>query len=553
MNTLGSFVISPNQLAITLEGTTLAELDGALADLSANTLLVAQRRNKHILATHTNQDVLEIIFSAVIDRQGSAGLRFVSQVCREWRRVALGAPLLWRKALSLSVNRNWMFEMVRRTMQVPLTIHVSHQGFQGGVVYTNLLSIADQFWRFETLEFDAPYPYICEFFGLVPFDGNEAPHLRVLSLCGQNWQGFPSDEILPDELLTLSTPNLERLAVENFPFGWNALTSGLARSIKLSVLHICYHGESEAPHTLSISELLATLACMTSLRELKLRNVLKATDGNLFMEWNTPATVLPALQILDLQANIQFCSGFLNGVEAPVLVELDVECNTTDETSNAHQFMTSPFMIGVSRTAPHNPYDILAAICNKGELWVSLRSSRTGAFCRILLPQANNDLVLECVLRQLADMPSVRNTKSLEISLSKDAHNKVAEEAWSYLLERLNSVSSLNLGRYPVPCILRNLYRNAKGALDAQRQGGEVSVLLPFLETITVAASSKLCVLVDMIAELREPVGAPIDRYVILRGTDTYHALREHVTTWLEGGDPSVQIEDDEENAEESD
>ncbi|KAI6043231.1 hypothetical protein EDC04DRAFT_2891263 [Pisolithus marmoratus] len=509
MNASVSSVVSPNELAAILESATLAELDRVLANLSTTTLLVAQERNKHILAARTNRDILEIIFSVVIDSQGSTGLRSVSQVCQEWRKVALGAPLLWRKALSLSVSPNWMFEMLRRTVHLPLTIRISHQDFHRDVVYANLLSIADQFWRFETLEIDAPCPYICEFFGFVPFDSSEAPRLRVLSLCGQNWQGLLDN----DEL-------------ENFPFGWDVLKSGLVHSIKLSVLHICYPGESDAPHTLSISELLATLGSITSLQELKLHNVLKAVNENLLVEWVTPATVLPALQTLDLQAGIRFCSGFLNGVEAPALVELDVECNTTDEAGDAPLLTSTALMIGISGIAPHDPYNIFTVLHQKGNLWISLRSNQTGAFCRILVPQVNDGPTLECILRKLADMPSVHSTERLEISLSKAAHRKVTGEMWVYLFECLNKVSCLDLGNYPVPRILKNLYWNAKGALEAQKQGEEVILLLPSLETIAIATSLTLCVLVDMIAELRESVGTPIDRYAMLRKMDTYQAAQ---------------------------
>ncbi|KAI5981374.1 hypothetical protein EDD15DRAFT_2204122 [Pisolithus albus] len=552
MNASVSPIVFPN-LAVILESATLAELDRALVNLSASTLLVAQQRNKHILAARTNQDILEIIFSVIIDWQGSAGLRSVSQVCREWRVVALAAPLLWRQALSLSVNPNWMFEMLRRTMHVPLTIRISHHDIHRDMVYANLLSIADQFWRFETLEIDAPRPYICEFFGFVPFDSDEAPRLRILSLSGKHWQGLlDDDEVLPDELLALSAPNLEHLALENFPFDWDVLKFGLAHSIRLSVLHICYPGESDAPHTLSISELLATLKSIISLRELKLHNVLKVIGENLLTESVTPTTALPALRTLDLQANIQFCSGFLNGVEAPALVELDVECNSTNEAGDTPLFTTSAFMIGISRIAPHDPYNIFSVLHQKGKLWISLRSNRTGAFCRILVPEVNDGPTLERTLRKLADMPSVHSTERLEIGFSKDAHRKVIGEVWAYLFERLNKVSSLDLGTYPVPRILQILYCNAKGALEAQKQGKEVSVLLPSLETIAIATSLTLCVLVDMIAELRETVGAPIDRHVTLRKMDTYQAARERITVWLEGSFTGAQAEGEGESVGES-
>ncbi|KAI6037887.1 hypothetical protein EDC04DRAFT_2604430 [Pisolithus marmoratus] len=426
MNASVSSVVSPNELAAILESATLEELDRVLANLSTTTLLVVQERNKHILATCTNQDILEIIFSMVIDLQGSIG--------------------------------------------------ISHQDFHRDVVYANLLSIANQFWRFETLEIDAPCPYICEFFGFVPFNGSEAPQLHVLSLCGQNWQGLlDNDEVLPDELLALSPLNLEHLVLENFPFSWDVLKSGLVHSIKLSVLHICYPGESDTPHMLLISKLLTTLGSITSLQELKLHNVLKAVNENLLMEWVVPATLLSALQTLDLQAGIWFCSGFLNGVEAPALVELDIECNTTDEAGDAPLLTSTMLMISISRIVPHDPYNIFTMLHQKGNLWILLCSNQTGAFCQILVLQQGHP---------------------------------------------------------------------QKGTLEAEKQGKEVILLLPSLETITISMSLMLCILVDMIAELRESVGTPIDHYTMLRKMDTYQAAQECITVWLEGSFTQAEDKD---------
>ena len=205
MNALLSF-ISPNQLAGILQTAALAEFD---AEISTSTLR-ATEPNERILTVRANHDVLEIIFSMALDLQGGAGLRTVSQVCQRWRRVALDAPLLWSKALNLLVGTTWMFEMLRRTMDVPLNICVSAQEIHTGVVCANLLSIADFFWRFETLEIDAPYPQINEFFGFVPFNHRDAPRLRALSLCGQSRHDLPEEnENLSAELLSLCAPNLE--------------------------------------------------------------------------------------------------------------------------------------------------------------------------------------------------------------------------------------------------------------------------------------------------------------------------------------------------------
>ena len=543
-----SFIVSPNRLANILEAVALAESN---AKLSTSTLRVTEQQNEPILAIRVCHDVLEIIFSMVLDLQGSTGLRTVSQVCQKWRRVALDAPLLWSKALNLLVDPPWMFEMVRRTMDVPLNICVSGQDIHTGVVYANLLWIADFFWRFETLDIDAPCPQINEFFCFVPFDRSNAPRLRTLSLSGQSGHDLPEhDENLPAELLSLRAPNLERLSLEDCPFDWEILKCGLLHSsIRLSVLHICYSAESDAPHMLSVSSLLVTLASITSLQELRLKNVLKPTNENPLV---TPTTMFPALRTLDLQANIGFCASFLNGVLTPILAELDVECNTMAETSDTPVYMTSALMLGVSAVISRSPHDILTVIHRGRKFWIMLRNRQTGAFCRILVRRVNDGPTLENILQRLANMPSVRGTEILQIDLSKDARDKVAGEVWEHLFERLNNVIFLNFGKYPVPRILQTLYQNAKGAVEAQEQGKKVTILLPLLQTITALASPNLCILADMIGELRETVGAPIDRFGMFNKTDIYLAVRNRIVAWLEGNLSNAPTDDVEESTEES-
>ena len=340
--------------------------------------------------------------------------------------------------------------------------------------------------------------------------------------------------MLPYELLAFSAPSLEYLALDNCPFDWDALNSGPIRSFKLTVLHVFYPTDSDAPHALPVSELLAILAPMISLQELRLRNIFEANCEDLLMEWEaSSATMFPALRILDIQANIQICSGFLNSVSASNLVELEVECNTTGDTS---LFAIRPFMSGISKLAPREPYKILTAIYQTGKLWIALQGNQTRTFSRIVVPVPHNSgPILAYIIQKLADMSSVHSAERLKIDFSKDVHTKIMEDTWVYLLQRSNKVSLLDLGSYPVAYILRTLYRNAKNVLEAQEQGEAIGILLPLLETIAVPASPRQCMLVDIIAELREIVGAPIDPYVMLREMDTNRVLRERAVEWLEG------------------
>lgn len=102
--------------------------------------------------------------------------------------------------------------------------------------------------------------------------------------------------MLPYELLAFSAPNLEHLALDSCPFDWDALNSGPIRFFKLTVLHVFYPTDGDAPHALPVSELLAILAPMISLQELRLQNIFETNGEDLLMEWGaSSATMFPAL------------------------------------------------------------------------------------------------------------------------------------------------------------------------------------------------------------------------------------------------------------------
>ena len=55
-----------------------------------------------------------------------------------------------------------------------------------------------------------------------------------------------------------------------------------------------------------------------------------------------------------------------------------------------------------------------------------------------------------------------------------------------------------------------------------------------------------------MIGELRETVGAPIDRFGMFNKTDIYLAVRNRIVAWLEGNLSNAPTDDVEESTEES-
>ncbi|KAI6142778.1 hypothetical protein BKA82DRAFT_25737 [Pisolithus tinctorius] len=441
-------VTFPDQVVDKLETATLAELDASLRKLISSAQLV-----------------LVMIFTEVVKLRGDAGLRAISQVCQQWQKVALQAPMLWERVLVFSGKPRWTSEMLRRTLNTPLDISINPVDLPAdsrALVISNVMTAADHFWRFRAFNLAAPYPYICKFFDLVSFDRNEAPHLRVLSLSSQNWGNLPEcNKALPVKLLTLATPCLEYLVLQGCHFHWDAMSSGLARSYGLSTLHIDYPEKSDPASKPSTFALLTALVPLTSLKELKLRN---ATKPDPTSQWDHSTVILPQLQTLHLRSSMQLCADFLGRIEAPTIVRLDIDCNTTTSDN----------------------------------LLIVLKGTANGDFCRININgvlRRVNYLSLPQIFVSLANMPSVWAVEELMIAFSTDIHTMVAVGTWPYLLERLRKVTSrINL---------YHLYFDARDALEAQTLGWEVGIQLPLLEVIVVPPSSELRKLVATITDLR--------------------------------------------------
>jgi len=347
----------PDQVVNKLKTATLAELDASLRNLVASAHLVAQKRNERLPAIHITQKVLVMIFTEVIELKGNAGLRVVSQVCQQWRNVALQEPMLWKRVLGFSGKPRWTSELLRRTRNAPLDISVSLVDILADsrrLVISNVMNVADHFWRFRTFDLSAPYQHICDFFGLVSFDRNEAPHLRVLSLHSQNCDNLPKcNDALPVKLLALAKPRLEYLVLQGCYFHWDVMNSGLAHSYGLSTLHINYPEKSDPALKPSTFSLLTALVSLTSLKELKLRNAIKPDP---IAQWDHSTVILPQLQTLHLQSNMQLCANLLGGIQAPMIVSLDVDCDTTTSFIEI-----SAFMAAVRKAAPNGPYASLTA------------------------------------------------------------------------------------------------------------------------------------------------------------------------------------------------
>lgn len=211
-------------------------------------------------------DVLINIFkrssTAHIDLQLCTQERYISQVCRYWRAIALGYPMLWTCITGLSHPHNWFREVFRRTATAPLMLfgcHVDYRDQKELDRFELLLKHASRFKHFEVsmsngtvqqqmqfwLVFQQPARHL-EYFRVFSsqnrfifmsktnFLGNYAPALQTLVL-STNW----SLDSIPS-----CFQNLQRLEVghrHSVPPSLSSTTRWiryLAELPRLKVLHI---------------------------------------------------------------------------------------------------------------------------------------------------------------------------------------------------------------------------------------------------------------------------------------------------------------------------
>ncbi|KDR68570.1 hypothetical protein GALMADRAFT_146224 [Galerina marginata CBS 339.88] len=77
-------------------------------------------------------------------------IRRSSQVCRKWRDIILGSPLLWGKLLDMSLlselaRGHWMNEVVRRSGRSPLHITTDNEGVSRRL--SSLVTLLDDHWE----------------------------------------------------------------------------------------------------------------------------------------------------------------------------------------------------------------------------------------------------------------------------------------------------------------------------------------------------------------------------------------------------------------------
>ncbi|KAJ7643582.1 hypothetical protein FB45DRAFT_1052524 [Roridomyces roridus] len=247
----------------------------------------------------------ERIMPLVFPRPANAPL-LLTQVCREWRQIALANPSLWRSlylvdALPPEAVDTWLL----RAGNLPLAYHMLCYGLEPRLVALAKTSIAHAA-RWQDAQFKIPPDTLAEF----DFGQQLLPHLRHLSLdmllkstAELRWKGVPSVHI-PQKPESLPTDS-QILPSLNLPhsFVFRDITICIGNAPLLVDVHLCLilRGvKVELPwlqltaltlRAMDLSECITLVAQCLQLQKLDISGITGATDP-------CPPFIMPHLQSL---------------------------------------------------------------------------------------------------------------------------------------------------------------------------------------------------------------------------------------------------------------
>ncbi|KAI0717983.1 hypothetical protein C8T65DRAFT_725925 [Cerioporus squamosus] len=221
----------------------------------------------------------------------------LSQVCREWRRVALGTPRLWcRMVFPCKAGPE---ELFARSGQAPMWVAAGLDStpLPASEARLEFSLIKANSSRLRQLHLTGPALGIEDYLSTWT-TGSPVDQLEDLAL------------VASDNLIHTAPRHLRRLAVRNFPFSWDS--SLLSRT--LTTLAFCTYAGS-AHSAGSAEELLNALGNMSGLEFLELsETVPRVLEGDTAAQHVIPAISLPRLRLLALKAGVKV-QGLMDAIE----------------------------------------------------------------------------------------------------------------------------------------------------------------------------------------------------------------------------------------------
>lgn len=289
-----------------------------------------QQRNNLSPVCRLPPEILCMIFHLCINdtRRNVMGLAtihwyFFTHVCSLWRRIAIHNPALWN-FITFDQPR-WAQEMLRRSQMLPLTVHLTPSAYRRSsydVVDTTLQCCRRiSHLRLSTVK----YTDLCRLTDQLkgPFPLMQSLEITI------TFQDIPTISV-PNIFSDINFPTLATLTFSGCGFDWEGV---LPSSLKtLSVSHDTNPWHTTRPHMQHIFNILRTIPMLSSLT-LSWSLPVREEDSPGHNHDAGPPLQLGSLRFLRVVDKAVATASFISGIRIPLDATVQLECQTSSETS----------------------------------------------------------------------------------------------------------------------------------------------------------------------------------------------------------------------------
>ena len=248
----------------------------------------------------------------------------LTHVFRLWRDIALCAPSLWTDIHISKYNYRWANEMLRRSQQIPLAVHVNFLGFTRRTrkykeIDTALSTLEASVGRCRVLSL---YNVQAEAFARFFPPNHNASQLHTLRLSSDYLYASGRDKnalVLSDR--TLLADALRHLTLIAFELDW---TSSFLRRLTHLKISSCPFDSSD------VQSFLRVLPEMTSLELLDLDDTIEFAK----VPGSKTLIPIPTLKVLRIDASMENVAALLSILEPPSTVNLLLSTFLEEEEDN---------------------------------------------------------------------------------------------------------------------------------------------------------------------------------------------------------------------------
>lgn len=302
-------------------------------------------------------EIMSIIFKHCVNHrptwqpQSRMAWLNVTQVCRQWRTIALNSASIW--SLIDFTNPSFTHEMILRSKAAPLDIEVTEH-FLNPRAFVGMKEAFSHIDRIRRLVFyAAPSPYESQ--TLFANMTQPAPLLQTLEVRGIGPCTFP------ENFLGGEASHLREIKISGCHFPWSASLLKNLTTLSLGEPHDEPRFISSCPRCPSLKQLVEALQQMPGLENLELMHSLPLHTS----EKMVPSCVvdLPRLRVLRFSGPLLSCTEVLKSVTFPSSAEVCIASKTfapTLESRNTVPFLNRISEIYSTSTVPGNSFKCLS-------------------------------------------------------------------------------------------------------------------------------------------------------------------------------------------------